>query len=122
MIKKHSLYQLLHWVVTLALLGNIAWPAFAFSRPQPAYRDLNALNQPLVANKTPGSFNTAASTISITDSAFVPAVITVTTGMKVTWSNDGNVAHQIKSGTLPRLPVISSTCPLSCKTHRQALL
>jgi plastocyanin len=59
--------------------------------------------EPATALETiaPSSATPGGAHVAIIDFDFVPDLITITVGTEVSWSNEGSVIHQIKSGELP---------------------
>jgi RHS repeat-associated protein len=85
---------------------------FVSLAPPPSY-DLPPTGEEIVKDALVGLTRAAraqtAAQISITDGAFLPSVITVTTGVAVTWRNDGAVVHQVAAGTAVTTPIPAET-------------
>ncbi len=58
-----------------------------------------ALSASPAATAAPVRFNTSSSGVAIVDFAFSPAVVTITTGSSVEWTNTGAFTHTTTSNT-----------------------
>ncbi|MGB0384815.1 MAG: kelch repeat-containing protein [Ardenticatenaceae bacterium] len=89
--------QLLQWFLALLLVSNPLLTAFLPLVPAP----VSAAPQQPVGALPLAEQPSSGADVTITDSAFVPQVFTVTVGSAVTWVNGGSMTHRVQSGTPP---------------------